>query len=163
MSSIESDLPLVPSLLDRLIDEEPERVSETPASQNQILSDLRLSIRRDLENLLNTRSPHFTIPEQYPELQKSVVNYGIPGLTGLDMESNKVRTRYIKEIEQVIRTFEPRFLEVKVIANNSSFKADRTLSFRIEGLIQAYPAPEPVVFDSELEPSLGQFSIERIR
>ena len=163
MSSIESDLPLVASLLDRLIDEEPERVSETPASQNQILSDLRLSIRRDLENLLNTRSPHFTIPEQYPELQKSVVNYGIPGLTGLDMESNKVRTRYIKEIEQVIRTFEPRFLEVKVIANNSSFKADRTLSFRIEGLIQAYPAPEPVVFDSELEPSLGQFSIERIR
>jgi type VI secretion system protein ImpF len=163
MSTIETDQPLVPSLLDRLIDEQPDREIETPASQNQILSELRQTIRRDLENLLNTRRPYFSMPEQYPELERSVVNYGIPDLIGLDMESAKIRNDFLKEVEEVIRYFEPRFLEVKVISNSASYKTDRTLKFRIEGQVQAYPAPEPIVFDSELEPSLGQFSIERIQ
>lgn len=163
MSTIESDQPLVPSLLDRLLDEQPERQVETPASQNQILSEMRQTIRRDLENLLNTRRPYFVMPDQFPELERSVVNYGIPDLIGLDMGSNKIRSSFLKEVEEVIRYFEPRFLEVKVIVTNSSSKKDRTLKFRIEGQIQAYPAPEPVVFDSELEPSLGRFSIEGIQ
>lgn len=163
MPTIESDQPLVPSLLDRLIDEQPESQVETPASQNQILSEMRQTIRRDLENLLNTRRPYITIPEHFPELKRSVVNYGIPDLIGLDTGSNKVRSNFLKEVEKVIRYFEPRFLEVKVIPSGAPSKTDRTLKFRIEGQIQAYPAPEPVVFDSELEPSLGQFSIERIQ
>ncbi|MCH5373137.1 MAG: type VI secretion system baseplate subunit TssE, partial [Planctomycetes bacterium] len=59
--------------------------------------------------------------------------------------------------------FEPRFLNVQVVPLDTGYAFERTLRFRIEGLIRAYPAPEPIVFDSELEPSLGQFSIERSR
>jgi type VI secretion system protein ImpF len=163
MADIGSDQPLVPSLLDRLIDEQPEQPAETPRSQNQILAELRQTIRRDLENLLNTRCPHYSIPGRYPELEKSIVNYGIPDIVGLDLESEEVRSGFLERIEGLIRYFEPRFLEVRVVPLETEFTYDRSLKFRIEGRIQAYPAPEPIVFDSELEPSLGQFSIERIR
>jgi type VI secretion system protein ImpF len=163
MSTIGSDQPLVPSLLDRLIDEQPEQNVELPRSQNQILAELRQTIRRDLENLLNTRCPYFSVPAQYPELEKSLVNYGIPDIVGLDLETDEVRASFMKRLETLIRYFEPRFLEVRVVPAETAYNYDRTLRFRIEGLIQAYPAPEPIVFDSELEPSLGQFSIERSR
>lgn len=163
MAEIGADQPLVPSLLDRLIDEQPEQRSETPRSQNQILSQMRQTIRRDLENLLNTRRPFYSIPEQYPELRKSLVNFGIPDIVGLDLEANDVRSGFLKQIEELIRHFEPRFLEVRVLPLDSEYNYDRSLKFRIEGKIRAYPAPEPIVFDSELEPSLGQFSVERIR
>ena len=55
MAKIRDDQPLVPSVLDRLLDDEPQNTHETPKSRNQVLRDLKQSVRRDLENLLNTR------------------------------------------------------------------------------------------------------------
>jgi type VI secretion system protein ImpF len=37
---------------------------------------------------------------------------------------------------------------------------DRTLRFRIDALLYAEPAPEPVVFDSQLEPSSATIEIK---
>ena len=46
---------LRPSILDRLIDEEPDRAVEAPGTGEQKLGQLRSAVRRDLEALLNTR------------------------------------------------------------------------------------------------------------
>ena len=54
MAKIEADQLLTPSVLDRLIDEEPTSTRELPKSRGQVLRDLKQHIRRDLENLLNT-------------------------------------------------------------------------------------------------------------
>ncbi len=40
---------------------------------------------------------------------------------------------------------------------------DRTLRFRIEALLRVEPAPEPVAFDSTLEPGAGGFAVRGVR
>jgi type VI secretion system protein ImpF len=59
----------------------------------------------------------------------------------------------VAQIEAAIRRWEPRFAQLAVSMVENSDPADRTLRFRIEALIYADPAPEPLVFDSYLEPA----------
>jgi len=162
MTRINPDQPLLPSLLDRLIDDHPEQERESPRSQNQVLSDLRHSIRRDLEYLLNTRSDPQEIPSVYEELEDSLCNYGIPDMAALDLQNDRSRQRFFRTVERRIRFFEPRFLSISVVPQESESYLDRTLRFRIEAVMYAYPAPEPIVFDSELDPSDGQIAIKRM-
>jgi type VI secretion system protein ImpF len=162
MTRINPDQPLLPSVLDRLIDEHPEQERELPHSQNQVMSELRNSIRRDLENLLNTRADPGEIPAVFTELEDSLVNYGIPDMAALDLQNNRSRQRFFRTIERRIKFFEPRFLSVSVIPLENESYLDRTLRFRIEATMYAYPAPEPIVFDSELDPSDGQIAIKRM-
>jgi type VI secretion system protein ImpF len=44
-------------------------------------------------------------------------------------------------------------LRVSVSLAEDPERIDRTLRFRIEALAQAKPAPEPLIFDSVLDPS----------
>ena len=82
MAKVDADQPLLPSLLDRLIDEEPDDSREPPKSRSQLLRELKQSIRRDLENLLNTRQRCRSWPENFDELTVSLVSYGIPDMAG---------------------------------------------------------------------------------
>jgi type VI secretion system protein ImpF len=162
MNRINPDQPLAPSLLDRLLDDHPEQQRELPRSQNQVLSQLRNSIRRDLENLLNTRSDPGTIPQSLTELENSLLNYGIPDMAALDLQNDRARQTFFRTIERRIKFFEPRFLSIAVIPLENESYLDRTLRFRIEAMMYAYPAPEPIVFDSEMDPSDGQIAIKRM-
>src|SRR5271167_2168409 len=65
------------SLLDRLIDQEPERLRDAPVSPAESMAILRQSLRRDLEALLNTRRRWRSWPEGYTELGVSPVGFGI--------------------------------------------------------------------------------------
>ena len=44
--------PLVPSVLDRLLDDDPGVNREPPASRHQVLDALKKAVCRDLQNLL---------------------------------------------------------------------------------------------------------------
>jgi type VI secretion system protein ImpF len=153
MARPDLDQPLVLSLLDRLIDEHPDVARDPGKSRGQHLRELRDSVRRDLENLLNTRQRCRSWPEGCDELSLSTVNYGIPDLTGADLASAERREEFRATIEEVIRRFEPRFVRVRVSMLDNAEPTDRTLRFRIEALIYADPAPEPLVFDSYLDPA----------
>ena len=160
MAKIRDDQPLVPSVLRRLLDDEPENSREPPKTRNQILRELRQSVRRDLENLLNTRWRCVAWPPNLEELDVSLVNYGIPDFTGASMSSPVDREQFRRIVEHAIRAFEPRFKSVKVTLLENSDRTDRTLRFRIDALLHAQPAPEPIVFDSQLEPSSGSFQVK---
>ena len=68
--------------------------------------------------------------------------------------------RFVRELEAVIRTFEPRFRQLSVTMNDHAQKfGKRTFSFRIEGTLYAEPEPEYVSFDSSLEPDSRSFQI----
>lgn len=164
MSRIRPDQHLVPSLLDRLIDMDPTSQVESDRSRSQLLRELKQSVRRDLENLLNTRRPLYPIPDPAPEhfqtLERSLVNYGIPDFGGVSMGGRSQREELRKKVEATIRHFETRFKEVHVaLEDNRGDHRDRTIRFRIEGLLHAEPSPEPVAFDSQLQPTSGDFSI----
>lgn len=159
MAKIRDDQPLIPSVLDRLLDDEPHNTHETPKSRHQVLRELKQSVRRDLENLLNTRWRSIAWPPNLDELDLSLVNYGIPDFTGVNMAAPSERERLRQVIERIVRKFEPRFKTVKVKLLDNADNADRTLRFRIDALLHAEPAPEPVAFDSQLEPTSSDFSV----
>jgi type VI secretion system protein ImpF len=149
-------------VLDRLLDEEPEVKREPGKSRHQVLRELKLSVRRDLENLLNTRRRPGRRPAGLGELEQSLVSYGLPDFTSLNMTSAEEREEFRRTIENVIRICEPRFKSVSVQLIDSSETLDRTLRFRIDALMYAHPAPETVVFDSAIEPVTGNVEVKGV-
>jgi type VI secretion system protein ImpF len=163
MARIHQRQPLVPSILDRLLDDEPENRQEALPSRGQLLREMTDSVRRDLEELLNTRWRCRSWPEEWNELDTSLVSYGIPDFTGAGMSSPEDREKFREDVEKTIRKFEPRFKSVRVSLVPNPDPADRTLRFRFDALLHAHPAPEPVVFESRLEPATKSFEVESQR
>lgn len=148
------------SILDRLLDDDPG-VSRDPAiTPAQTLRNLHQAVRRDLEALLNTRQRSASYPASHKELDKSLVNYGIPDFTGSNLSSQDSRQQFVRVIESVIRKYEPRFKSVRVKLLDNVESLDRTLRFRIDAVVYAEPAPETVVFDSVLEPVTGNVEVK---
>lgn len=162
MAKIQGEQPLVPSVLDRLLDDEPELSREAPRSRNQVLRDLKQSVRRDLEDLLNTRRRCGLIPPGLDELEHSLAAYGLPEISGARFGSQEGRERFRELLEAIIVRWEPRFKSVKVVLLEGPEQIDRTVRFRIDALLHADPAPEPVVFDSRVEPSTGGFEVRGV-
>jgi type VI secretion system protein ImpF len=160
MARVEADQPLIPSVLDRLLDDEPTLTREPPKTRNQVLRELKQSIRRDLENLLNTRRRGSGWPENLEELERSLVNYGIPDITGASLGSDQSRRQFAQVVQRVIRQSEPRFQSLEVEVLDNAEPLDRTLRFRIDALLYAEPAPEPVVFDSAVQPATGNVEVK---
>ena len=143
---------LRPSILDRLIDNEPHVQVEADKSRHQHIRDLRMSVRRDLENLLNTRYRVVEPPEELTQLELSILNYGLPDLATVNVADMDKRKEFTRRLEKTLRDFEPRFKTVKVNHQENKENGDRTLRFRIDATLYADPAPEIVVFDSVLDP-----------
>ena len=143
---------LRPSILDRLIDQEPHVDREATRSATQKLADLRQSVRRDLENLLNTRYRVVEPPEDLEQLNVSLLNYGLPDLATINISSVEKKREFTRDLERILREYEPRFKSVKVTPMENREATDRTLRFRIDAVLWADPAPQVVVFDSVLEP-----------
>jgi type VI secretion system protein ImpF len=160
MPQVPSSQPLLPSLLDRLLDEQPTETRETPQTRSQVLRQLKQSLRRDLENLLNTRRMCATWPENLSQLEFSLVSYGLPDISGAKLGSAQNRQEFQEIVERVIRHFEPRFKSVSVEMLEQAEPLDRILRFRIDALLYAEPAPEPVIFDSALEPVTGSVKVK---
>jgi len=154
---------LNPSLLDRLLDDNPGVQQEAPITPQQSLRNLHQSVRRDLEALLNTRRRCVVYPSRMKELDKSLVNYGIPDFTGTSLSSPESRADLVRIIESVIKRYEPRFKSVRVTLLDNVEPLDRTLRFRIDAVVYAEPAPEIVVFDSSLEPVTGNVEVKEIQ
>ena len=159
MARIQNDQPLLPSVLDRLLDDDPTNNQEAPKARHQVLRELKQSVRRDLENLLNTRWRCMVWPPNLDEVDLSLINYGIPDFTGANMGAPSERERLRQIVERIVKKFEPRFKSIKVKLLDNSDKADRTLRFRIDALLHAEPAPEPVTFDSQLDSTTNDFAV----
>lgn len=153
---------LTPSILDRLLDFDPSRSGEAVSSRNQVIKELRESVRRDLENLLNTRRRCGDRVEQWDDLKYTALNYGIPDATGINIGSEDAREAFAKVIQKIIIKFEPRFKSVAITVSNNSNAIDRTFRFRIDALLRVEPAVKPIVFDSRLEPITRSFSVRDV-
>src|SRR5262249_26747010 len=160
MPEIRPDQPLIPSVLDGLIDNEPDIRREAPRSRNQLLRDLKQTVRRDLENLLNTRIRCVPWAPEMKYLKQSLVNYGIPDLTGSSPVSPKEREEFRRTIEAVVKQYEVRLKKLRVRLIDATDSIDRTIRFHIDAVLQAEPAPEPISFDSTLRLATGAFEVK---
>ena len=159
MADIQPDQPLLPSILDRLIDYEPETRREAPRGRNQTLRELKFAVRRDLENLLNTRKRCVPWPPQLQELEKSLLSYGIPDLTGTSVGSAKERDEFRRSIQAIITKYERRLKKLEVRLIDITEAPDRAIRFQIDAVLWAEPAPEPIHFDSTLRLTSGTFEV----
>lgn len=163
MVAVSKTQKLRPSVLDRLIDERPDQHTEPGKNRHQVLSELRESVRRDLEKLLNTRFRPVSPTEGLKELENSLVNYGLPDLHTINFLSVEGKAEFCRTVEDHIIQFEPRFKSVRVITLEDTWTEDTSLNFRIEAVMYADPAPEEVVFDSSLEPISAIVSVQEAR
>jgi len=159
MARLEPKETVLPSVLDRLIDDEPDEARERPRSSPQKLRDLRDGVLRDVTNLLNTRRRVPVPPEGLTELAPSVVDYGLLDFVGADLGAAPQREDFRRSVEEAIRRYEPRFKSVRVHLLVNAETRDRTLRFRIDALLHADPVPEPMVFDSVADPATGGFDV----
>lgn len=157
---IDKKLEIRPSILDRLIDDDPTSSQDQDKSRVQYLRDLRNSVKRDLENLMNTRFRMQTPPEQLTQLEKSLLNYGLPDLATVNIADIEKKRQFIKSLEATLITYEPRFKTVKVVHIDNKDMGDRTLRFRIDATLYADPAPEVIIFDSILDPVFRTVKVE---
>jgi type VI secretion system protein ImpF len=159
MARTDNEIRITPSVLDRLLDFEPNLSSESPKTRTTSLRELKLSVRRDLEWLLNTRSYAGNVDEHLEEVNSSVIVYGLPDFTGISAKNDSELKELSDEIERAIKIFEPRFLDLKVTLEPVN-NVDRLLKFRIEAQLDIEPTPEPIVFDTILQLGSGDFEIK---
>lgn len=154
---------LQPSLLDRLTDDEPSNQSDS--RDQRILSFQRLKkfVMRDLMWLLNACSLESTEDlSKYPEMQKSVVNFGIPGLIGKKASGMDITTMETN-LRDAIMNFEPRILPntLKIhAATDEDQMGANTLSFEVEGELWAQPVPERLYFKTIFDIELGSVDLK---
>ncbi|WP_410497868.1 type VI secretion system baseplate subunit TssE [Chitinibacter sp. S2-10] len=150
---------ITPSLLDRLFDDDPLEVTDFQPNFRQGLEQLKQSVARDLEGLLNTRAGSAPDLAFFPELRCSVLTYGLPDFSTLSAANEADRARIRAEISSVIARFEPRLIQIQVhlVAREGEINA---FSFHIEALLKIDPVPEPVMFDAVLDVATQLYRIE---
>lgn len=159
MALREKDVKITPSIIDRLIDLDPKVSKEAAKSRSQDLRELKQSVRRDVEWLLNTRHSAEEVPESMEELNNSLAIYGLPDFTGMSSKSLDDKKSLIRSIENALRVFEPRFMNLKVALEEAD-EFQRGVKFRIQATLRVEPTPEPIVFDTFLQVGSGEFKVE---
>lgn len=158
MSRFDNEVRVTLSVLDRLIDYEPEVSREAPASRTKNLRLLKQAVRRDLEWLLNTRQTP-DLPAGLQEVLSSVYAYGIPDFSNLSSRNPGDHLRLKRALEFAVESFEPR-LEDVVVHVDTTESVFRTLRFRIDARLRVDPAPEPVTFDTTFQLGSGEFRVK---
>ncbi len=148
------------SILERLVDREPEKRQEAPLARSESLRLLRGAVRRDIEWLLNTVRPPDVVPPGLAELNKSMLAFGLPDFTTTTLNSAHDEQRLLRSIESSIRLFEPRLSRVRVTARGKLNKQKPALHFQIEALLMVDPAPEIILFDTVLEVARGSYQVK---
>jgi type VI secretion system protein ImpF len=143
------------SVLDRLIDLEPESRAENFLSRSQSLRLVRAAVRRDVEWLLNSRRIADPPDENLKEVNKSAYVYGLPDLSSLTMASAADRSRLIRHILSTINLFEPRLSNVRLVLIETEDPSKKDVRLRIEAMLKLDPVPEPISFDSVIELKSG--------
>lgn len=153
---------ILPCLLDRLTDENSEvRAEATPGIRGITLSRYREGFLRDLRWLLNTKCH---LPSEglsaYPEVERSVFNYGMSDPSGRTLGENDLLDLE-RQIRAAIEQFEPRIirdtLEVSVVTGDEDQRGSpNTVSFEIRGTLWAAPLPEQFHVRTEINLENGQ-------
>ena len=160
MARWEPEQTVTQSVLDRLIDRDPESSSESAPTRAQSVRQLKVSLRRDLEWLLNSRRTPDAVGSEFEELEKSLYNFGLPDVTSLSWDSARDRTRLARMIEKVLGTFEPRLSGTRVVAVEANTGAQHVMRFQIEGMLEMDPSPEHISFDTLLQLSSGEYQVK---
>ena len=150
---------LQPALLDRLNDDDPTNPLESPDMRIINKARLREHVLRDLSWMFNTTQ--MSDDESllaYPEVMRSVLNYGLPPLSGQTTSSLNSSDLEAK-VKRAILDFEPRILAdtlaVEAIVSGEQLDHHNQISFRIAGQIWAQPVPIEMLLQTKVDLETG--------
>jgi type VI secretion system protein ImpF len=154
---------LQPALLDRLTDDEPDKKLEP--RQQRVISKRRMreAVLRDLAWLFNTtRTDHDGMSaEATPYAWRSVINYGLPALSGQTASSLEV-TDLERAIRQAILDFEPRILAASLrvrALETGNFDQHNVIGVEISGQLWSQPVPIELLVRTEIDLETGQVQV----
>jgi type VI secretion system protein ImpF len=162
MAELTSQERLQPSLLDRLTDTAPDSTGESRDGRVLSMSKLREAVLRDLAWLLNTGQLETVEDlEPYPEVANSVLNFGMPNISGLNVAGTDT-SALEKSVRDSIVKFEPRISAntVRVSILKDDQKMSRSaMVFNIEGQLWAKPTPITLYLKTEVDLESGDVSV----
>jgi type VI secretion system protein ImpF len=159
---------LQPSLLDRLTDEEPDKRQEPREKRILSPAKLRESVRRDLTWLFNTVNLAATVDlEDYPHVQRSTLNFGLPDLAGRTASSID-KAALERLLRKVIWDFEPRLnpknrnaVRVRLVVDHEQM-THNAMCFTIEAELWAQPLPLRLFLKTELDLENGEVKVSEM-
>jgi type VI secretion system protein ImpF len=121
---------------------------------------LREYVRRDLDALLNCANLDAVVDlSAWPDVQGSVINFGMPSLAGR-MARSVDPQQIAATIELAIRRFEPRLSGLRVTAEMSEEGNEtHVLAFRIEAQLWGQPMPQQLVLRTSIDVDSGSVSV----
>jgi type VI secretion system protein ImpF len=154
---------LQPALLDRLTDDEPDKKLEPREARVVSKSRLRQAVLRDLVWLLNATQlqPEADLARA-PHVRRSVLNFGLPALSGLTASSLDVRD-LARAIREAILAFEPRILpntlRVSTVLEPGALDHHNVIGIEIRGDLWAQPVPLEFLVRTEFDLETGTVRI----
>ncbi len=148
---------LKPSLIDRLTD---PGSGGTADRRGYTMEQVIAAVQRDLEGLLNTRAARIDRAEDYPEVCKSIIAFGLPDLGSLAAVTTSQQEEIGRVLESAVKRFEPRLRNVHATLLKAADPKERSVRFRIDATLNADPAPD-VSFETILELGTGQYSVQQ--
>jgi len=121
---------------------------------------LRESVHRDLSWLLNSMSLDMTEDlSAWPEVQRSVLNYGLPSFAGQALAALDSAAA-ARRIERAIEVFEPRLSGVRVTPEVAAEDAARgRLTFLIEAELWGQPASQHLQLQTNIDVGTGDVTL----
>ena len=137
------------SLLDRLMDDAPDDPRDPGCRRPTPMLSLRNAVRRDLEALLNARRPLAAPASGLSRAEAFPARLWHPGRYRSRRFTDPRRREACGPKSSIpIRRFEPRLQLRVTIADSRRTELEATLRLRIEAMLRAEPAPEPIAFDT---------------
>ncbi|MFO0576878.1 MAG: type VI secretion system baseplate subunit TssE [Polyangia bacterium] len=122
-------------------------------------SRFRDDLLSDLNHLLRTtRLTVKPLGSRYPELKKSIYNYGLPDRAGFGYSSAD-QVRLADELAAALRVFEPRLQRVTVEPGEAQVE-DSAAVFRISAQLRIPPRPEAVSLAATLPVHSKVFTVK---
>jgi len=153
---------LQPSLLDRLTDDQPERKQESRDQRVLSIQKLRECVLRDLSWLFNTVNLNAIQDlSSYPEIMRSVINYGMPDLAGHTASSVEVHSLE-RLLKQAIIDYEPRLIRNSVrvkLKLSESRMNHNAMTFDVEADLWADPVPLHMYMKTEIDLEIGDVKV----
>ncbi|WP_425229591.1 type VI secretion system baseplate subunit TssE [Sphingomonas sp.] len=170
---------LTPTLFDKLIaDTDIAGMRETEESRSTVTREafrfytvpqlerfneaaLRHTVKRELAWLLNTTNFGATYElTPYPQIETSVLNYGLPDMAG-KVSNPRALLQRAREIRAAIKMFEPRIdpktLVVEIVRDEEH---RHQVTFTIQGDISAAAYAMPVKFHTHVDPDTASVDVE---
>ncbi len=160
---------LQPALLDRLTDDDPTQTQETPEQRVISKTRLREAVLRDLSWLFNTTQlaagGSADALAAYPHVRRSVLNYGLPALSG--QTASSVDPQALEsQVRQAIVDHEPRILAdtlvVEALLSEVQLDHHNQISFRIAGQIWAQPVPLEMLLQTDIDLETGLVEVKEL-